>query len=385
MARKIKIAFIYDDRKVATGAGYINNLIAKKLRENGVIVKQFYPRQNLIDHINSINLKGLANILFFYSLLEHKEEILKCDLIQGTTYTPLTFIPFRIPVISHFGSTTKGFLDNTPKANNIEEETRSVFYELKKQKIIKELNLKTRRPLRDIAEIELYVASKSDKVIATSEKVKQELISGGIKKEKIVKIYNAIEDYWFNISLNESTKENTNIIFLGRFGNDVFNLKLKGVDRVIDIFKEFKDVNKKTIAITTNEKFIEYFSKIENHQFFSNVQKDEIPKLLNNFFGSIVFISSRYEGFSLSLIEAMSQGLIPVCYDVGVVPEIIKNGYNGFIVKNQKEAKERIRFILGNKKERIKMAKNANKTALQFSADKMALEMIKVYKDVLNI
>src|SRR3989344_825990 len=143
----MKVAFIHNEKKIGTGAHYINDLMALKLKESDVEIKNFYPRTSLVD--TPAHLSGLKNILFFYSLLERRSEILKYDLIQGTTYTPLPFLAYPVPVICHFGSTTRGFLNSTPLANQIEYSTRKTWYSLKKQGAIKELNLKTHRPLRD--------------------------------------------------------------------------------------------------------------------------------------------------------------------------------------------------------------------------------------------
>lgn len=302
-----------------------------KLKESGVEMKNFYPRVSLD---TPVHLGGLKNILFFHSLLEKRKEILKYNLVQGTTYTPLPFLAYDIPVISHFGSTTKGFLNSTPLANKLEPVLKKIWYDLKKADAISELNLKTRRPLRDIAEVEEYVASKSHAVIATSLKVKKELLDMGVTEEKVHLIHNAIEDYWFEGEQAEFS-EDPSIVFLGRMGNDVFNLKLKGVDRLIHLYSFFPKVKKATVCMTTRKSLVSWLLQmIPNHTMSVNVQKEKIPEIIKPLKGSILFIPSRYEGFSLSLVEGMSQGLIPVVYSVGVAPEIIQNGENGFIVSS---------------------------------------------------
>lgn len=377
----MKIAFIHNEKRIGTGAHYINDLIALKLRQRNVKVKNFYPKTGPID--SPIELIGLSNILFFYGLLEFKKEISRYSIIQGTTYTPLPFLALPIPVVTHFGSTTKGFLDTTPISNAIEKSTKSIWYSLRKNGVIKELNLKTRRPLRDIAEIELYAAKRANAIIATSEKVKKELVSAGAQKNKIEIIHNAIEDYWFEKPIIPS--QNTpQLVFLGRLGGDVFSLKLKGVDRLIHFYKHFPKIKKTTICMTSNKALKNYLKKeIPNNMVFTNFKKDLIPNVLRPLAGSIIFIPSRYEGFSLSLVEGMSQGLIPITYSVGVAPEIIINGKNGFLVKNQKEAIERAREIMNNKIKSKRMSLNALATAQQFRSDLMANKLFDFYRRVL--
>lgn len=371
------MAFIHNERKIGTGAHYINDLMAAKLKESGVEIKNFYPKKSLMDV--PIHLGGLKNILFFYSLLEKRGEILKFDIIQGTTYTPLPFLCYPVPVVSHFGSTTHGFLSSTPHANKIDTYSRGVWYTLYKKGIIKELNIKTRRPLRDIAEIEKYVASRATAVIAVSEHVKKELIDSGIKKEKIHLIHNAIEDYWFE-DVSDVYASEPGIVFLGRLGSDAFTLRLKGVDRLIDVYQNFPNIRKTTFCMTTNKLLTTWMrSEIPNHMVYANIKKDKIPSLLRPLRGNVLFISSRYEGFSLSLVEGMSQGLVPVVYPVGIAPEIIRNGENGFLVSSQDEAKEKIKQLISDSDMRIRFSEKARETACQFTGAATAKKLIELY------
>ena len=48
--------------------------------------------------------------------------------------------------------------------------------------------------------------------------------------------------------------------------------------------------------------------------------------------GDIYLMLSRLEGGPLPLIEAMGLGMWPICTPVGMAPEIIRHGHNGFIV-----------------------------------------------------
>ena len=375
----MKIAFIHNDKKVGTGAHFINDLMASKLAKDGVEIKNFYPRTSLVDI--PVFLGGLKNILFFYSLLERRKEILKFNIIQGTTYTALPFLAYPVPVVSHFGSTTRGFLSATPQATSIEPSTRKVWYQLKKEGAIQELNIKTRRPMRDIAEIEEYVASRATAVIATSENVRKELLSAGIPAEKIHLIHNALEDYWFESSAGEFAS--AGIVFLGRLGRDAFTTKLKGLDRLVDLYQHFPEAQKSTFCITTNKPLLAWLrSKIPNHYLFANIAKDRLPALLKPLRGQVLFIPSRYEGFSLSLIEGMSQGLVPVVYPVGVAPEIIRNGENGFLVSSQAEAIKVTGLLLSDPELREKMSREAAKTAQLFTSTRIAHKLMELYESL---
>lgn len=374
----MKIAFIHNDKKIGTGAHFINDLMANRLRDVGVRVKNFYPKNPLLDA--PLHLRGISNVLFFYSLLEHKDQILKYDLIQGTTYTPLAFLPFSIPVVSHFGSTSWGFLKAVPLAKDMEPFLRNVLLDLKKNGAIRELNVRTRRPLKDVAEIEKLVALRAEAVIATSEIVKKDLLGIGVPSEKIHVVPNAIEDYWFKNHVTFSDKPS--LVFLGRIGSDAFTLKLKGFDRLINYYQQFSSIEKHTIGMTTNKALVNWCNKhIQNHHFHANLKKQRIPELLSDKAGGILLITSRYEGFSLSLIEGMSQGLIPVAYPVGIAPEIIQSGKNGFLVTSQQEGKKVIEHILHlTKKERCVLAEAARESAKKFDSKTISKQLLTVYK-----
>lgn len=378
--RQIKIAFIHNERKIHTGASQINQLMSKALSADGATVRHFYPRFQLMD--TPSHLKGIANILYFYSLLEYKDKILEYDIVQGTTYTPLPFIPFSIPTVCHFGSTSRGFLDSTPHTIDLPRAQKAIFRALARDGIIPEFDLKTLRPIQDVADIEEIAAQRASACIATSEKVKRELMQAGVAEERIHVIHNAIEDYWFE-KQREMPLKAPHLVYLGRLGGDVFTLKLKGLSRLVNIYRAFPGMSKTTICMTTNPKLKEWLKvAFPNHHMFVNLRKDFIPGALAALRGSILILPSRYEGFSLSLIEGMSRGLVPVAFPVGVAPEIIRNGENGFLVSSEKEATTRIRELVANDARRLAMADAAQETAQQFRSSKIAKELIHVYMHI---
>ena len=78
----------------------------------------------------------------------------------------------------------------------------------------------------------------------------------------------------------------------------------------------------------------------------------------------------------------MSQGLVPVSFPVGIAPEIIRNGENGFLVSSEKEAEMRAQQLLANTKMRLAMANSAKKTAGQFRSARIADDLLSLYRHI---
>jgi len=91
---------------------------------------------------------------------------------------------------------------------------------------------------------------------------------------------------------------------------------------------------------------------------------------------------SLSEGLPLSLLEAMAAGVPPVVTKVGGMPEVVRDGENGFIVPpgNVAALASRISFLLENAQLAAKMGVAArNGILIQFTVDRMAAEYRTLY------
>lgn len=373
----MKILYLHETKKILTGAQQINHLIARKVKDKGVIIKNVYP----VGYLQKIpsSIKRLKKILLQYKIMDKSNQLNSYDIIQGPAYLTASFTNSSIPTLCHFGSTYKGFSSALTQGKKDFEENKLVWKRLRKDKIINRLSFKTKKITRHIDEMEIYAANQATGIIAASNKVKEELCADGVKEEKVFVIHNAVEDLWFkDLSLKVGKIK---LVFFSRTGDNYFNWIIKGVDRLIDIYEKFPELEKISIIKTSNKPFQKWLkNNINNHKLFLNLSQLQIKKKLSHLRGGLFLLTSRYEGFSLSLIESMSQGLIPIAYPVGIVPEIIVNGKNGFIVNNIQEACSRINELSKNDQMRKIMSKEAFLTSLNFKSDILADKLINLYE-----
>lgn len=104
---------------------------------------------------------------------------------------------------------------------------------------------------------------------------------------------------------------------------------------------------------------------------------------------SIFVLSSRYEGFGLVLIEAMSQGCACVACDYkGRQSEILEDGKDGIVCSTEsvEDLKKSIEKMISDKELREKYQNRAIERAEYYSIDNTMirwenlLQKIKVYK-----
>ncbi len=119
---------------------------------------------------------------------------------------------------------------------------------------------------------------------------------------------------------------------------------------------------------------------------FAGQQIDIIPYLENA--DIFVYPSVWEEVFGISIVEAMAFGLIPIANRVGGIPEIIRDGVNGFLTGEKsangvKRAIENAIAILGTEKE-AEMRTLSKNTAEKFSIQNTVDNLTNVLERTLN-
>ena len=105
---------------------------------------------------------------------------------------------------------------------------------------------------------------------------------------------------------------------------------------------------------------------------------ETLNKLKN---ADIFVLTSNYEGFPITILEAMSFGLPVIASDVGGVSEIVDNSVGYLIKRGDKEGLKRaLKGLIDNKAIRLEKGNNARKRIEEsFTLDKMLSKTEQVY------
>ncbi len=227
-------------------------------------------------------------------------------------------------------------------------------------------------------------------IICVSYAVRESLINIGVNKDKLKVIYNGIEIPELNIKkerkkIREKYKIK-NEFLIGTIG---FFRENKGFDIFIKCAYELKKKIKNLKFILAGKSDIgtgSYEIKLRNlirdlklnDNFIFPGYVDRY-KILPAF--DLFILSSYAEPFGLITLEALSLNIPVVAFATGGSKEIIKNGYNGFLVNkvNYKLLAEKVLYVLKNRKHLRKISKNASKYIWEkFGIKKQIIEIKKI-------
>ena len=111
--------------------------------------------------------------------------------------------------------------------------------------------------------------------------------------------------------------------------------------------------------------------------------KNNIKELISK--SQIFVLSTNWEGFPLTTLEAMRAKLPVVATDVGGVSEAIDQGKTGFVINSQEELVEALKKLISNADLRKTMGEEARRQYLEFfTVDVMLKNTYAVYNEILE-
>lgn len=181
------------------------------------------------------------------------------------------------------------------------------------------------------------------------------------------------------------------LLFVGRLAQK------KGISYLIQampqIVSQIKDVNlilcgdghlRKELEQLVKKMSLEKYVRFTG--FVSNEEKIDYLSLADALIvPSIVIQSGETEGLPVVILEGLAAGKPIIASDVSGVKDVIKNGYNGFLVeqKNSDQIADKVLELLGDDELRVRFSKNALETAKKYDWDIIGKQYEKIIRSVL--
>jgi glycosyltransferase involved in cell wall biosynthesis len=214
---------------------------------------------------------------------------------------------------------------------------------------------------------------KNNTFVTESTTSENDLVNLGIKRENILRIPPGVDLNLFSPGRKTSDVQ---LIYFGglrRYKRPEYAIKVYE-----DLFKEIKDL--KLIIVgdgpLLNKMRDEIKDKNYNIDFLGRVEYRVLAEKIRESWVNLHF--SVTEGWGYSILEASASGTPTVAFRVPGVVDTIKDNYNGFLVDNLDEFKDKILHIIKN--EEI-FSLNSRKFAENFTWDKTSELWYKLLKN----
>lgn len=228
---------------------------------------------------------------------------------------------------------------------------------------------------------EKLVSKYADKIVCVSKNDYDLALSKGIAKEdKLVLIHNFVS---VPREVSSQDVNEINILFVGRLAPPKdLTILFKAYKNLLDEFKQ-----RSKIIVVGGGKDLEKYKKearefeIEEKVIFVGTKNHK--ETLNYFKSSQIFVlPTHWEGFPMTILEAMSHGIPTVASSVGGVKEVVDNT-NGILADKNNQIKDfekGLGFLIGNNEERKYRAINARKRIEEdFSLEKGLSKTFSLY------
>ena len=179
-------------------------------------------------------------------------------------------------------------------------------------------------------------------------------------------------------------QEKQQILAVGRLSEE------KSFDRLVQVFALVNQKEKNwQLCIVGDGPERENLEKLAQKLTISqNVVFAGIQKNVSDFYqkSAIHVMSSFFEGFPMTLMEAKQHGIPSVVFDVPCFRELIDEGKNGFVVPQDDLEKmaEKILFLIQNPEKRHQMGQNAQENVAQYSLEKIGKRWEDLFESIVK-
>ncbi|MBN2376544.1 MAG: glycosyltransferase [Sedimentisphaerales bacterium] len=231
---------------------------------------------------------------------------------------------------------------------------------------------------------ELVMARHAEKVIAVSGNTKRQAQKffrlGPGKTQVIPNGYNPDKCNSGNRQAIRSRlglgSENLVLLFVGR-GED----RVKGTALISDAMDELYERHGQVRLLAVPG------SGFPEAKWLCRAGRVDHDKIVDYYRAADIFVNaSKYEGFPLTIVEAMGAGLAVVAAPVGGITEIVQHEKNGLLLRvDRGDLAEKVELLIADKNLRSYLGQNGRVTAQELTWEKIARRTItEIYEPLLN-
>lgn len=350
-----------------------NGYFYKKLIDNNLnvkIIKMPFIRISYNPFILFWFLISLIvlNVRFYFFLKRNKADIVSCNTIHEASFVAIPSKLLKIKLVICF----KNILDKKWK-----KKFRAKFCELFADKIIS-VSYKANEDFTN------YVSRNSSKKnisVVINDCISPDDYLKDFKRNEVIKNYfnKSLSDFII-INIGSITMLKGQMLLL----ESLMEKKLKNINNIKVLL--IGDIYHKNDNYYKNE-IINFINKnnLNNKVFLTNYQKD----VRNFLYECSLFVHCPIidDAFPRVILEAFSFSKIVLATKVGGIPEIIKDGYNGFLCEiNSIDLSNKIFYIYNNLKNLQHIKQNAFKTVSEHLNLRMQIiKTEKIYKEMLGL
>jgi len=212
-----------------------------------------------------------------------------------------------------------------------------------------------------------------DVYISLTSFAKQKYVVSGIPEDKIVVKPNFLKD-----PLNKNVVgDNNYALFVGRLSFE------KGAEFLVKSWEKI-DFPLKIVGDGPQRQFLNFDNK--NIEFLGWKNSEEVFALLSRA-SFYIFPSLLYEGFPISLLEAMAMGKIIIASDLGARKEMIQDNYSGLLydVNSKTDFVNKIHWIINNREQARQLGENARNSYLEkYNPESNYEQLMKIYEKAIK-
>ncbi|MDY6085028.1 MAG: glycosyltransferase family 4 protein [Dialister sp.] len=237
-----------------------------------------------------------------------------------------------------------------------------------------------------------YVIDRLDRIVCVSQYVKDDAIRRGFSENHMVVRYSGIDTKRFTADegLRQAVRSELGIpegVLTLAIVSRIKNLYHKGHGHLLSMFATYgKNENWRLLVIGKGRGLSLLKKRIQSLGLSERVyclgHHTDVERYVNG--ADVMVLPSRFETFGLVLAEGMAMGKPAIAFATGGTPEVIDDGYTGFLVEqgNERELYEKINCL---DKDRVLLKQMSGEGIRQvrerFSLEKMIDDLENIYAD----